>query len=277
MNYKLLGTFFIFVILFVYFGSDFSFLSSKINFNTNVQGISQNYNQNTTNFFALGAIFFTFLACVVNNKISFFFIIIAMLYFYFSFLSGGRGGVIVGFIIINFILFKFLSVAQIIFYLFSFSGLLAGILFYEIIDSSNFIIIDRFKVVFNHADFGYRDVLLRQSFELLSDRWDCVLIGCGFNFFQVYYGYDAGMYPHNIFLELIITFGFLIAVPLILLTILGCVLGYLTKFSNTFMFYVMLYFLGIHLLSGNLLSITAISILLYFSYICLKSIKDNFC
>jgi hypothetical protein len=276
MNYKLLGAFYIFVILLVYFGSDFSFLSSKINFNVDAQGIPQVYNQNTTNFFAFGAIFFTFIACALKNKISFFFIIIAMLYFYFSFLSGGRGGIIVGFVIINLILFKFLSVAQIILYLFSFSGLLAGILFYEIIDLSNLIALDRFKLIFNHADFGYRDVLLRQSFELLSDRLVCVLIGCGFNFFQVYYGYDAGMYPHNIFLELIITFGFLIAVPLILLTILGCVLGYLSKFGNTFMFYVMLHFLGIHLLSGNLVSIVAISIILYFSYISLKSIKANF-
>ena len=36
---------------------------------------------------------------------------------------------------------------------------------------------------------------------------DCALIGCGFNYFQVHFGFGPGGYPHNVFAELLITFG----------------------------------------------------------------------
>ena len=130
--------------------------------------------------------------------------------------------------------------------------------------------IKRFEGSIADQNFGYRDVLLIQSFELLSNRLDCLLIGCGFNYFQIHYDYSFGLYPHNAFEELIITFGILIGVPLILIVLLGCIRGYFTKLGNTFIFYVLFYFLCISLKSGNLLTITAIPSILYLSYICLK-------
>jgi hypothetical protein len=275
MNYKLLGTFFIFAILFIYFGKVFSFSPLKINFDLLQKDYLKYYSQHTTGFFGLGAIFFTFLACVLNNKIRIFILIVALLNLCVSFLGGSRGEFVIAFLIINLILSKFLSTGKIIIYLFFLSGLVAGNLFYEIIDFKNFIIMERFAVIFFGNDFGQRDILFRQSLELMSDRWDCILIGCGFNFFQTYYNYDFGMYPHNSFLELIITFG-LISVPLILLAVSGCALGYFTKFGNTFTFYVLLYFFGISLKSGTILSITSIPIFLYFSYIALKVLRLTF-
>jgi hypothetical protein len=273
MSYKLLGIFFIFTMLFSYFSKSFSFLPPLMNFN--LQGIKEFYSQPTTLYFALGAIFFTFRACALTNKIRFFYLIIALLFLYVSFLSGARGEFISGLLVINLILFKFLSIGRIILYLFFLSGLVVGNLLYEIIDFRNFIMIERFSKIFIENNFGYRDILFIQSFALMLDRLDCVLIGCGFNFFQTYYSYDFGMYPHNSFVELIITFG-LISVPLILLAVLGCALGYLTKFGNTFMFYVLLYFFLISLKSGTIFSITTIPIFLYFSYISLKVLNPIF-
>jgi hypothetical protein len=275
MNYKLFGTFFIFTILIVFFSKGFSFSPLKINFDLLHKDYIVDYSQSTTAFFGLGAIFFTFLACALNNKIRIFIFIVALLYLFISFLGGARGEFIVALLIINLILFKFLSIGQIILYLFFLSGLVVGNLFYEIFDFGDFIIMQRFAATLFENNFGYRDILFRQSLELMSDRWDCILIGCGFNFFQTYYSYDLGMYPHNSFLELIITFG-LISVPLILLAVLGCVLGYLTKFGNTFMFYVLLFFFGTTLKSGTILTSTTISLFLYFCYIALKVLNQIF-
>jgi hypothetical protein len=273
MNYKLFGTFFIFAISLMYFGKAFSFPPPKINFLVEQKAHIIDYSQSTTAFFGLGAIFFTFLACALTNKIRIFILIVALLYLFISFLGGARGELIIALLIINLILFKSLSTGQIILYLIFLSAILAGNLFYEIIDFENYIFTKRFMDIFNNQNFGLRDILLMNGFALLSDRLDCLLIGCGFNFFQIYYDYDFGLYPHNIALELIITYGFLIAIPLILLSVLGCILGYFTKFGNTFTFYVLLYFFGISLKSNSLLSVVAIPTILYFSYISLRSIK----
>ena len=154
--------------------------------------------------------------------------------------------------------------------MFFLSGLVMWILSSELIDFSNFLMVRRLAGAIVDQNFGYRDVLLIQSFELLSNRLDCLLIGCGFNYFQIYYDYGFGLYPHNTFAELIITFGILIGLPLILIVLLGCIRGYFTKLGNTFIFYVLFYFLGISLKSGNLLTITAIPSILYFSYVGLK-------
>jgi hypothetical protein len=273
MNYKLFGTLFIFAILLMYFGKAFSFYPPQINFAVEQKVHIINYSQSTTGFFGLGAIFFTFLACALTNKIRIFIIIVALLYLSISFLGGARGELIIALLIINLILFKFLSMGQIILYLIFLSALIAGNLFYEINIFSNYVFTSRFIKIFNYQDFGLRDIFIINGFTLLSDRWDCLLIGCGFNFFQIYYGYDFEFYPHNILIELLITNGFLIAMPLILLSVLGCVLGYFTKFGNTFMFYVLLYFFGISLKSNSLLSVVAIPTVLYFSYISLRNIK----
>ena len=184
--------------------------------------------------------------------------------------GGARGDFAIGLFVIILIMFKFFSVRWIIITVFFLSGLVMLILSFELIDFSNFIMIRRFTGLFANENFGYRDVLLIQSFELLSNRLDCLLIGCGFNYFQIYYDYNFGRYPHNTFVELIITFGIFISVPLILTVLLGFIRGYFTKVGNTFIFYLLFYFLGTSLKSGSLVSITAIPSILFFSYVGLK-------
>ena len=141
MNYKFFGIFFIFFLLIVYVNKGFSFSTLKINYATLYNDNIDDYSQSVTAFFGLGAIFFTFLACVQNNKIRIFILIVALLYLFISFLGGARGEFIIVLLIINLILFKFLSIGQIILYIFFLSGLVVGNLFYEIIDFKNFIII----------------------------------------------------------------------------------------------------------------------------------------
>ena len=270
-NHKLLGVFFIFSLLIIYFSGAITLDPYPIFAFDIVEIINLNYLQGTTSYFALGAIFFFFLVCASPNKFTkFCFLVIALIFLYFSMAGGARGDFAIGLFVIILIMFKFFSVRWIIITVFFLSGLVMLILSFELIDFSNFIMIRRFTGLFANENFGYRDVLLIQSFELLSNRLDCLLIGCGFNYFQIYYNYSFGQYPHNVFAELIITFGIFISLPLILIVLLGCIRGYFTKLGNTFIFYVLFYFLGISLKSGNLLTITAIPSILYFSYIGLK-------
>jgi len=271
MNYKLFGVFFIFSLLVIYFSGAITLDPYPIFAFNIVEIINYNYSQGTSSYFALGSIFFTFLSCTTPSKITkFCFLVTALIFLYFSMAGGGRGDFIIGILVIILIIFKFLSARWLILTLFFLSGLVMWILSSELIDFSNFLMIRRFEGVIADQNFGDRDVLLNQSFELLSNRLDCLLIGCGYNYFQIYYDYNFGMYPHNTFAELIITFGIFISLPLILIVLLGCIRGYFTKLGNTFIFYVLFYFLGISLKGGNLLTITAIPSMLYFFYIGLK-------
>jgi hypothetical protein len=57
------------------------------------------------------------------------------------------------------------------------------------------------------GDYGTRDILFAQAIDLLiRDPW-CAMVGCGPGYFQAAYGYEFGLYPHNIFLECLLIFG----------------------------------------------------------------------
>jgi len=71
------------------------------------------------------------------------------------------------------------------------------------------------------SGYGYRDVLLLQVGQLLVERVDCLLIGCGFGFFQHYFNYPMGLYPHNIVAELVVIVGLPLAMLLLYLCFRG--------------------------------------------------------
>ena len=116
-------------------------------------------------------------------------------------------------------------------------------------------------------NLGLRDQFLRQSLEVLGDRADCALIGCGFNYFQVHFGFGPGGYPHNVFAELLITFGIPMGGLMVLLVLSGVASGFLNSMKRTPLFWIFLYFLGINLKSGSLMGLTSISVLIFFAYL----------
>lgn len=69
--------------------------------------------------------------------------------------------------------------------------------------------------------YGQRDVLLFQVGSLLIARVDCLLLGCGFGFFQHYFNYPPGLYPHNILAELIVISGLPLTMLLMFLSFKG--------------------------------------------------------
>ena len=138
-----------------------------------------------------------------------------------------------------------------------------------------FLIVKRFLFLFNTGTLGVREILLSQSIDLLKEQTVCSVIGCGFNYFQVYYDYNFGMYPHNIFAELLITFGIFLGMILIIFILLGTAYGFFSFYSKNFFYWILLYYLGISLKSGSLIGITSIPVIIFFAYLGICFLKKT--
>jgi hypothetical protein len=66
--------------------------------------------------------------------------------------------------------------------------------------------VQRFYLLFE-GDLSSRDSLFGQVLDLLANQPSCILFGCGPGFFQRYYGYDFGYYPHNSIAEASVIYG----------------------------------------------------------------------
>lgn len=195
-----------------------------------------------------------------NEAVSFFLILV---FISLSFLGAARGDFVFGFIIIFFVLlfrkFKYIIVAGLfLFGMFMFLNLSID----DLMDS--FLLFRRLELV-TTGDFGLRDVLTQQSLMLIYESPGCLLFGCGFGYFQKFYGYEYGMYPHNIYLEFIITFG----LPIALVTMLLLVIGIkrvikINGFSNLITI-IGLYVIMIGLKSGSLIGFMTVGYLAYFT------------
>ena len=175
--------------------------------------------------------------------------ILTLIFIALCLLGGGRGEVIATLLVTSVTL---VSLKR----LFVPIGLSFVLLFtYFFLDSINllesFVVVERFLLLFD-GDLSSRDLLLRDALELLRDNPQCLLIGCGAGFFQHFYGYGVGYYPHNSVAEAIITFGF----PAVLLVSAFVVLGsyrYLRKTGRPdFMFGLFLYVFIVSLKSQSL-------------------------
>lgn len=190
-------------------------------------------------------------------------IFLTLIFIFLSLLGAARGDFVFGFIIIFFVLlfrkFKYIIVAGLfLFGMFMFLNLSID----DLMDS--FLLFRRLELV-TTGDFGLRDVLTQQSLMLIYESPGCLLFGCGFGYFQKFYGYEYGMYPHNIYLEFIITFG----LPIALVTMLLLVIGIkrvikINGFSNLITI-IGLYVIMIGLKSGSLIGFMTIGYLAYFT------------
>jgi hypothetical protein len=114
----------------------------------------------------------------------------------------------------------------------------------------------RLLAAYQENSLAQRDVLLLQSLSLLAENPRCALFGCGLGFFQEYYGYDYGEYPHNWIAEAVISFG----APIVMLFMFVVGSHIWTRYrhfgrNEKFLLVLALYFFGIALKSGNILSV----------------------
>jgi hypothetical protein len=123
------------------------------------------------------------------------------------------------------------------------------------------------RLVAGGGDLGDRDVLIFQAVNLLSEQPSCLLTGCGFGFFQYFFGYDRGLYPHNFIVEMVITFGFPATTLILVGTVLGMAKDFRAHGGLTYMMVLFVYCAAVGLKSQSLLTnwpMTA-GLLYYFS------------
>lgn len=189
-------------------------------------GREENYSLGVTSFYVLASIAAS--VGVVRSGMSFrsvTYLFLLLLFLFLSVLGGGRGEIMAGVLIISFLLLKDRRVRLISIGALVFCAAIAFILDWDLLFES-FVVLQRFQLIFE-GDMSVRDLLLMNAFELLSDKTLCLFLGCGPGFFQKYYGYGFGLYPHNSIAEAVLIFG----LPLFLLAMFFAVYGFYRYFK----------------------------------------------
>lgn len=190
-------------------------------------GRAETYNLMLTSYFMLAAIFAAsgFARFGLNARGSIYFILL-LLFLVLSILGGGRGELVSGLIIVAFVLFrerKVRWISIVTFGVIAFAGLvLAAISLFE-----DMVIVQRLYLIYE-GDLSDRDILLEQVIDLLVNEPRCLIVGCGPGYFQRYYAYDFGSYPHNSIAEAIVIFGF----PLLIIGLAFAAIGFEKYFKK---------------------------------------------
>lgn len=230
----------------------------------------KHHSQGVTFIYALAAIYFILLASKLSFGYRYVFILLSLTYLGVSLFGGARGDFIVGLIVYICILVKLFPVRYTIFLL-----LILGWIVVKLLNSfslDEIIFFQRMAILLDGDSFGNRDVLWGLSMDLLFNEPLCLLFGCGFDYFQ--YKTVAVTYPHNLILELIITYGLFISVPIILLVALGLIGGFVSEFGNHFVYYFLLFQFGVLMKSGTLLTMNAFPVLISLCLLGLYSVRS---
>ena len=165
----------------------------------------ESYSLGLSQFYGFGTIFASFASIKSNSKLG----VSVLLFFTFflfgvlSVLGGGRGDTIIALGISSLFFLRTFPLQSII--------IIALALIYILFTDLWFILLDGFVFFQRLAEFedglSGRGELLSQSLDLINERPHCLLLGCGFDYFQSFYGYDIGLYPHNVVAEYLITLG----------------------------------------------------------------------
>jgi len=184
-------------------------------------GREENYSLGITSFFIFASIFASigFSRSGISFK-GFIYFTLLLFFLFFSFLGGGRGEIAVGFLMISFVLLKERKIRSIAIAVLSVGALMALMVSWDALFES-VVVLQRFQLIFE-GDMSSRDLLLVNVFGLLSDQPSCLFLGCGPGFFQKYYDYGFGFYPHNSIAEALLIFG----LPFLMLLLLFSVYGF---------------------------------------------------
>ena len=231
-----------------------------------VEGEYRDYSQGVTGLYGAFALF---LYSDILKKFSIIKIVLFLLCFVISILGAARGDFIAVGLVLFAISFMRSPVKTIVF---SISLLILILSFIDLNElSQTLLLIERFSQL-GGGNLGMRDYYWGNSLDLIANSSNTIF-GNGFNYFQIFHDYDYGGYPHNILLEMIITFGitgFFIAS----LSVIGFFAN-LKKISDKKIIFLMLIYL-ILMKSGNLFNFFALPVLLYFAHDAVKLIISFF-
>lgn len=166
-------------------------------------GMTRYYSQGLSQFYGLAAIICAGLATRLKRPHhSFALAIVCLGMLALSFVGGARGESLAALLVVSALLISG-GRRGLIMLMFAIGA--ATTILLAVVDLENFIIFRRLAAL--SENLGGRDALTADALALLGDNPVCLWIGCGFNYFQAYYEYRLGLYPHNLVLELIIVIG----------------------------------------------------------------------
>jgi hypothetical protein len=184
---------------------------------SHVQGGEVRYSQGMSKFFGISAVCAVFLAFehkTMKERSGYY--LLAISFVLLSFLGGSRGdSLAIAVLLMGYTLYK---APHYIIYVVS-VGFFVPLFLSRIIDLENIVIVSRLLAL--KDNLGMRDVLLRDVILLLENRPICLLQGCGYDYFQAHFRYNAGLYPHNYVAESIIVFGIPLSATLFSLAFYG--------------------------------------------------------
>lgn len=118
---------------------------------------------------------------------------------------------------------------------------------------------ERMRLIFE-GNYGERDYLLENAVTMLHDKPGLILFGGGMNYFQRYWNLPAGLYPHNIATESLITGGIMLLISVVALFMWPIVKLAILAFrrrlnrNEAFALAIMTFVILLALKSGSLLS-----------------------
>lgn len=181
-------------------------------YDTSVHTMDITYSQELSKFFGFGAAAAAFLSVHKKNRLlKYLYFFLTVTFLFFSLMGGARGDSIAAFLLVISYFIISNPVRSLPWLALTAAGVYLGVNDWSWLN--NFPIFERLLDLNNNL--GKRDILLAQAFSLLLNEPSCLIAGCGFGYFQYYFGYEFGMYPHNTLMELFIVFGAPVALAFI--------------------------------------------------------------
>lgn len=213
---------------------------------------STSYSQGASKFYGLFAIVAAYLgAKSIALRFVFVYSLCVVFFLFLSILGGARGDSVAAvLLVLGYLFFAGRAIVKAV--LLSIVFILVAVIATRV-ELTDFALFSRLQSL--DGGLGAREDLYGRAIDLVASEWRCSYFGCGFAYFQKYYGLSAAHYPHNFFLELGIVYGIPLGLLLLILAVYGAVLdSYETGGANALFYIISMYFFLIQLKSGTLLS-----------------------
>lgn len=190
----------------------------KFEFFSESQSANILYSQGMSKFMGLAA-----LSSIVMMKVSesillkSLAVVSALVFLALSFLGGARGdSIIAAFVVFLYAIINLRGGVVVL----ALALVLLAHVAASYVSFQDFVIINRLMFLLE-GDYGQRDALLLQAIDLFSGQWTCIIFGCGFGFFQIFFGYSFDLYPHNVLVEFLISHGAIFFIIVVILALIG--------------------------------------------------------
>lgn len=221
----------------------------KFNFEAlSLEGAQTDYTQGASFFYATAAICSgIILKASMENKYKILYSILMLFFIFLAFAGGSRGEIVIALLIIIFSTLPKNIFYRIMLTLFFFV-LSLFMVSYILNFNEDYVVFSRFREIINGESYGQRDILFNQGLSLLNYNQGCFIHGCGAFYFQSFFNYPYGLYPHNLIIEIAISGGVLITIILII----GFWRGLLfTPIKNSY-YYIFLFNFLVSMKSGDI-------------------------